>query len=122
MKKVIEQLERAEGSIMLSFSGNPEEMDLLTEAINYINNAIAELKAPPSWETPEQRKERTGEEWPDRSPVYVRFRFKTGDNKDKTYYWGLYEWHQARRFVKNIIICATEAGCPPDDWEPEGAQ
>jgi hypothetical protein len=43
VKKVIELLEKAEGSIMLAFSGT-SEMDLLTEVINYLNDAMAEQK------------------------------------------------------------------------------
>jgi phage FluMu protein Com len=80
----------------------------------------AALVSIPEFETPEQWEKRTGRNCPDRTPVYVHFRFKNGRSKEKVYYWGLYEWHQARRFVANIIICGAVAGPPPDEWEPRG--
>jgi hypothetical protein len=74
--------------------------------------------------TPEQYKARTGKEWPERCPVYIR------DDGE----WELEEYWRAIQFENDLarldkdfgvthtpllVVCATEAGPPPDDWEPE---
>jgi hypothetical protein len=121
VKKVIELLEEVESSVMLI---TDEKLDrgireLCNDAINYLNDAMAILKAH-RWETPEEWGRRTGELLLDRSPVYVRFRNRYV--REENYYWLLYEYYQTRAWrLHNPIICATEAGPPPDDWRPEEA-
>jgi hypothetical protein len=121
MKKVIELLERAEGAIMLATAGKPDssDLELCTDAINYINDAMALLQSP-RWETPEQREKRTGEPWPDDWVVYCRYRCNGYSLQGK--------WHgETYSRIKNEeygldqkqIVCATEAGPPPDNWRPE---
>jgi hypothetical protein len=46
MKEAIELLEKAEGAIMLATAGKPDssDLELCTEAVNYINDAMALLK------------------------------------------------------------------------------
>jgi hypothetical protein len=83
------------------------------------------------WETPEQFKERTGEEWPDNAAVYWCYYKTNKSNKrlplegdgwfvDKFYNVKSemsVEWLSTR---KPIIICAsTRWGYPPEDWRPE---
>jgi hypothetical protein len=68
------------------------------------------------WETPEKRKDRTGEEWPDDWAVYYRV--------SKADCWVVFTYGEAKRDAVHSfiplaqIICATEAGRPPDGWEP----
>jgi hypothetical protein len=80
---------------------------------------IKELKTP-RWETPEQYEKRTGNKWPDSALVYAMYEANDGSR-----IWGYesYGYAQYKR-EKNRhnpiwIICATEAGQPPDDWKPE---
>jgi hypothetical protein len=84
-----------------------------------IEDVIKELKAPPRFETPEQREKRTGEKWPDDWAVYVR--------NEKMIYpgcWHVWEhkkWKDTEIRTKiphYTIICATEAGPPSDGWKP----
>ncbi|MDR2095173.1 MAG: hypothetical protein LBP76_06605 [Treponema sp.] len=108
-----------------------DAVDVLTEArafiekghaddgIDKIGAAISILDElsvpPPRWETPEQWKERTGEDWPDGNAVYVR-------QADGTSPW-IVQQHLEVRVTKWLvpitIICATEAGKPPKNWKPE---
>ncbi|MDR2094304.1 MAG: hypothetical protein LBP76_02150, partial [Treponema sp.] len=92
--------------------------------IESVEKAIAELKSPPRWETPEQWKERTGAELPDDFPVWERC-VSRYDREP----WSLATYDEAKDNIdvhkeyehsRIEIICATEAGCPPDDWAPEG--
>jgi hypothetical protein len=78
---------------------------------------MAELKAPPRWETPEQWEQRTGEAWPDDWAVYVRGQYEDTQGWTK---WVIVDFTRAKTFLMKIqIVCATEAGRPPDDWMPE---
>lgn len=83
------------------------------------------------YETPEQYKERTGEDWPDNNAIYFF-------NGASAWIPSLYESYQQlikhlRPYKKDFgiywkndkqypCICATEAGCPPNDWKPENAK
>lgn len=76
--------------------------------------------------TPEQYKELTGEEWPVTNAIYYnRFWYTGRDDIDVYHGWasGMIQdvWEAQREFPKKKvnIICATAAGCPPDDWRPE---
>jgi DNA-directed RNA polymerase subunit RPC12/RpoP len=76
------------------------------------------------FETPEQYKDRIGKAWPDNRAVYWRYE---GDVKEGDTRWYVSQYHHAiirGKFVgagnnKKHIVCATEAGQPPDDWRPE---
>jgi hypothetical protein len=111
MKRVIELLEKARELVFIRSSD--------TIAL-YLEEAIAELKALPRWETPEQREKRTGEAWPDDWAVYALYEDNDGQRQ---WFWGGYgkERDKTGRKSKNpiAIVCATEAGPPPDDWRPE---
>jgi hypothetical protein len=121
VKKVIELLERARSDIVNNYV-DEEHIPLFMgeDVVNLLNEALAILKAPPRWETPEQRKERTGEDWPDMNAVYVQA-YKdyqgTGDWEPQ-YEWGV-ALHCEVKGLRFTIICATEAGKPPDGWVPD---
>jgi hypothetical protein len=85
---------------------------------------VAALVPIPEFETIEQHKDRTGEDWPDKAPVWVCVHEE----------WQLEEHWRALQLendlirldkdfgdthVPLLIICATEAGPPPDDWRLE---
>jgi hypothetical protein len=123
MKKVIELLESARESIRLAVS-----CGLLSRfpATDYINEALAELKAVPRWHTPKQWKQRTGEPWPENAAVRIL-------NPDGE--WELMEYWRAKQLEQDLarldkdfgdepedllIVCDRgEAGPPPKDWRPE---
>jgi hypothetical protein len=91
-----------------------------------------------NWETPEQWKKRTGKAWPKNGAVYAKYEeldFKGGLGHviKKWGDWDLKTLRMARHTQKlckksfgvdawscrSVIICATEAGPPPDDWMPD---
>jgi hypothetical protein len=118
VKKVIERLrtvyKRLDDIYGLS---QTTQLEIVKETCRDIDRAIAELKAPPRLETPEQYRERTGKVWPEWWAVYAR------DSPHGV--WKAYLYWEARHtfYEASIqIVCAGEAGCPPDDWKPEGAQ
>jgi hypothetical protein len=110
---------------------------LLNRAAKFIDQAIEELK--PRWETPEQYEKRTGEKWPDNGAVYYQKRTvlcnTTVDGKIVNEHWTPFSWFvetwsdakeeispeaEYRKFRDyGLVICATEAGPPPDTREPE---
>jgi hypothetical protein len=121
MKKAIELLERAREAL----EKEPRDLSCAVQtrtARCIIGEVLDELKAPRRWYTPEQWKERTGEEWPDMNAVYVQA-YKdyqgTGDWEPQ-YEWGV-ALHCEVKGLRFTIICATGAGKPPDGWVPEGA-
>jgi hypothetical protein len=68
------------------------------------------------WETPEQYEKRTGEAWPDDWAVYTRI--PIADIK------AAIVSHARAKVIQHdlpgvIIVCATEAGPPPEGWRPE---
>jgi hypothetical protein len=100
-----------------------------------INSALDLLQSP-RWETPEQWEKRTGEKWPDDWAVYWRyseiFAYKAKEwipgkelvpvyyAWDLEFYGPLKEKYSSEIYDDRIdIVCATEAGPPPDDWKPE---
>jgi hypothetical protein len=95
-------------------------MDLASE--REINEALAELKTPRRY-TPEQWEAETGRPWPDNGAVYL-FDPYTGW-RDVALYGAMYDkvGELNKRYIPYesvVVICATEAGCPPDGWKPEG--
>jgi hypothetical protein len=81
----------------------------------------------PDWETPEQWKKRTGKSWPEGAAVY--FRMCT----DKFGGFIVYTYKDALRLrdmaiahagitPKYQIVCATEAGPPPDTYQEYGEE
>jgi hypothetical protein len=119
MKRVIEILEEALET-MLQVTKIPEHY----QEVVYIKEALAELKALPRWETPEQYRKRMGEAWPENAAVYYRYNFDY-----KTYHGWMVGCHkdivnlradiEALNAGTHQIICATEAGPPSDSWRPE---
>jgi hypothetical protein len=108
----------------------------LSEAIDILRSVVNEQK--PCWETPEQWKKRTGKAWAKNGAVYAKFEeldFKGGLGHviKKWGEWDLKTLRMARHTQKlcknsfgvdewscrSVIVCATEAGPPPDDWRPE---
>jgi hypothetical protein len=70
----------------------------------------------PDHETPEQYQKRTGEPWPDNGAVYARACVSSAGHWCK---WGVTAfWKAEWTMYETQIICATEAGPPPDDWRP----
>jgi hypothetical protein len=83
-------------------------------AIKLVGAIINELQSPPRWETPEQYRERTKEAWPDNGAVY----WKWAD--DDAWTIGKYSVIRDGDDPFGVwVICATEAGPPPDGWRPE---
>jgi hypothetical protein len=124
MKKVIELLEGTRKGIIgfgldLEQRMTKAEARELNRAIDQISEVITKLKAPPRWETPEQWNERTGEDWPDDWAVYSR-----AEHTDGTWSpWQVSDYAYAKcTMYKTQIVCATEAGKPPENWKPERAQ
>jgi hypothetical protein len=127
MKKVIKKLEDVKKFLLGRYAfGLEEGIDNkpLKQRIDMLSEAILELQSPhPRWETPEQWEKRTGERWPNNGAVYVLYENNTNGNKwvfCESYYYAASEPCEGNRLV--AIICATEAGPPPDAWEPEEAE
>jgi hypothetical protein len=117
VEKVIEYLQKAHDWIERVGPDHCETTmrHSLYGSMDLIKAVIAELKSPPRCETPEQWKERTGEVWPDNWAVYTKR--KSGGAP-----WIIQSYHEAKildRWIPTTIICATEAGRPPDGWVPE---
>jgi hypothetical protein len=76
---------------------------------------MAELQALSHWETLEQWEQRTGRKYPDTAPLYVLDE-KVHESIEPFYFLtDLKTVDKDRR----ILIVATEAGKPPNDWRPE---
>lgn len=88
-------------------------VDVLKLFVRTLETIDLFLAKSPTYETPEQYKERTGKEWPDRNAVYALH------GEDGKKYYCPSSYMLAKRGKRKIIICATEAGCPPDDYLPE---
>jgi hypothetical protein len=133
MKKVIELLEKARENTAKGISDNPfyAATKACYNANLLLNEALGILKkAAPHWETPEQYKERTGKAWPDGAAVFYRDRGYHDVGLTDWCLWKLMLHKEAVEKPKEIncsgvstedcqIICATEAGPPPEDWKPE---
>jgi hypothetical protein len=107
---------------LLPVVGEPPQ--LIKQAIEFIDEVILLLEEP-RWYTPERWKEETGEAWPDNNGVFTRLVNRPNDEWDAC----LYGKHKiAVNLLASLgapsyplyVVCATEAGPPPDDWKPEG--
>jgi hypothetical protein len=116
VKKVVELLEKLGKNIDYIIGDvDPEYRYICDEVIDMIHGIMAELQTP-RWYTPEQWKRRTGEPWPDNGAVYVR----QADGSSSP--WIVKQYLDVRVttwLVPVTVICATEAGPPPDDWHPK---
>jgi hypothetical protein len=112
MMMVIKQLKKIHDYIDGIFIANEEDVRPVNESLYIIEQLIKDMEARSRWYTPEQWKELTGEEWPEAWGVYTIF-----DGG-----WFLQRYREAqlmRTYTPITIVCATEAGRPPDDWKPE---
>jgi hypothetical protein len=112
MKKAIEKLLLARTQIV---RGCP------SEAIDILDYALEELKTP-RWYTPERWEAETGKPWPDNGAVYVihqKFEIDFYPDWYITNYLSAKYKKDRKEYAIAFIVCATEAGPPPDDWKPE---
>jgi hypothetical protein len=95
-------------------------------ALNVISETIEYLQTP-CWYTPKQWEEKTGKPWPDNGAVYMLW--QPPESRGSPPFWRIENYAYVKLYLKDVIaygenclavICATEAGPPPDDWEPEG--
>jgi hypothetical protein len=120
MKKAIELLEEAKDealNVACELDIGSTWRNRLGITIDNLEAVIAELQHP-RWETPEQWEKCTGEKYPDTWAVYMRVQNKKGE-------WAgwLPTSYGASRLTLSVrqVVCATEAGPPPDTWVPEEA-
>jgi hypothetical protein len=121
VKKAIEYLNKKErilaGLDTVLLDGDLEAA--LDERIIAAREYIEELTTP-RWEAPEQWEKRTGKPWPDDWAVYV--------STESGWSVRLYKFTRCEFYRDDktefvpIIICATEAGPPPDEWRPKENQ
>jgi hypothetical protein len=107
----------------ITFCGRNKERRIRL-ALNRIECAKGAIETliplpPPRWETPEQYEKRTGETWPDDWAVYALYENNDGE---KQWFWGGYEKERDKTGRRNknpvAIVCATEAGPPPENFKP----
>jgi hypothetical protein len=119
MKKAIELLGQARHQLGDIVGATILDASRKSAVKNYIDKALSILQAP-RWETPEQREKRTGEPLPDDWAVYERYETNDGERQ-----WHCESYDYAKRNSKKrkkepkFVVCATEFGPPPADWEPE---
>jgi hypothetical protein len=93
--------------------------------IETLELALSELQSSRQ-ETPEQYGKRTGEPWPNDWAVYYRTRYKpTIFDPERWTIWLTGKYKNIKKRAKHErvqMVCATEAGSPPDGWEPEGEE
>jgi hypothetical protein len=130
VKKVIEILEDGlayiRGGETADYeSDTPTVLACLNAAETQIKKAIAELKTPRRY-TPEQWLERTGVPWPDNGAVYMLY--KPPEVSGVFPFWRIETYCYAKMYLNGVavhskscfaVVCATEAGPPPDGWRPE---
>jgi hypothetical protein len=118
MTKVIELLLRADHNVTSEDLYRSDRFRWRASTKKLLKQAIDLLQAAPRWETPEQYKKRTGEDWPDEAAVYRLYT----DND------GITKWYadsltrsttHNNRYKLLPVVCATIAGPPPADWKPE---
>jgi hypothetical protein len=115
MKKVIELLEAIQGKLKTG-PGGVFYAEQVWTARRMIDEGLAELKAPPRWETPEQWEKLTGKTWSDTWPVWC-----ISDEEEPK--WRGHSYRKAKKIARvndTVIICANfDGSLPPDDWMPE---
>jgi hypothetical protein len=114
--KVIELLEEAKLDL-IEFSRDTALIGVAMRALSRVEEAIAELETP-RWVTPEQWEAEMGEPWPDDWAVYIRYMGIHG--KWLEWHVTVYETVKFSVYLpdKLQIICATEAGPPPEHFDP----
>jgi hypothetical protein len=126
MKKVIERLEQVLRIIPSITVNNWISDDGLAKVRSLTEEAIAELQALPRWYTLEQWEKRTGKAWPENAAVYMLW--QPPESMGSYPFWRIENYAYAKTCLKGVIaysknclavICATEAGRPPDGWRPE---
>jgi hypothetical protein len=116
MKKAVELLKVIVVGIYAADITSESKAESVLENIRLsIREVLELLESPPRWETPEQWEKRTGEKWPDKGPVWERFIWWP---EPPVYSWNLKE-HWLAKPEERIVVCATEAEPPPDEWRPE---
>jgi hypothetical protein len=121
MKQLIELLEEAKKDLQTG-PGGMFYADQMWAARRVIEKAIYILRHP-RWETVEQYEKRTGEKWPDGWAVYTLYEYNTNGKRwvfCESYHYAVLTPCEGSRVV--AIVCATEAGPPPDTWVPEAKQ
>jgi hypothetical protein len=119
VKRVIDLLEETLDRISCVAGADRKERKLVREGERLINEAV-DLLIMPCWYTPDRWKDLTGKEWQDKAAVY--YRCSRADT------WVILSFEEAKRdIVMSLIpsadiICATEAGIPPNDWKLEEAE
>jgi hypothetical protein len=130
VKKVIELLEQGLNYLGKAYDANSDEnSDVVLGHLNIVEISIktalkyveADLKALPRGETPEQWERRTGEPWPDDWAVYALYENNDGERKWFSQSYDFTKKQMRKSKTNRPIVCATEAGKPPDDWMPEEA-
>jgi hypothetical protein len=97
--------------------GNVIEYNL-EDGIDRLRNLIGAINKP-RWETPEQWEQRTGEPWHGNWAVYVRLIEENYRGPDSVE-WAVNTYKNVRKWHDDSqIVCATEAGPPPNNWRPE---
>ena len=122
--------------ICKNYGGCPVEKEVDGRTWKLSSNGLNGIECDeysPDWITPEQWEKRTGSVWPDNAAVYYRYSEAhltyegfyyddfAGDwvIKKHSYVSGCNEEVQAYKSGRYQMVCATEAGPPPDDWRPE---
>jgi hypothetical protein len=123
MKKAVELINKAKSALYdldMSESFREHDEGVQDEVVSFLDEAIAELRSPPRWETPEQREKRTGEKWPDSAPVFHCY-IDGGGFLVRLWEVGFYRNYRSKNKPLGLcVVCATEAGPPPDGWRPGG--
>jgi hypothetical protein len=121
MKKVIELLEMAHTKVSKICANEPSFRikEKLAEISGLIKVARVELSHKLQWETPEQWEKRTGKAWQDYWAVYYRTRHNLVINGTETWtMWAVSKYKTVKKKTAAQIVCTTEAGHPPYDWDP----
>jgi hypothetical protein len=115
--------------IVVTYGRSKEQSEDAARAGNYLKKSLGwadelchakpKRTDPSVYETVQQYKERTGEEYPDKAPVFYKFDHM-GDY-DLTTYEFIKECaaRSESNTLPDIMICGNESGYPPNDWRPE---
>jgi hypothetical protein len=121
VKKAIELLEQLADALILV---KPEPRAMLEIIIKNerlgILAVLAELKALPRWETPEQREKRTGEKWSIFAPVWVRSFEENEWPYESGFLWYATCINELSDPSSEVILCAYGPEPPPKNWRPDG--